>query len=284
MYGRRVRRALAAILLALLTSAVARAQDGDDQTHDMSQMDMSQMSHSTWTFMQDGVFNEIFNRQGGPRGGDEATAVNWWMGMLSRSVGNGQLTLTGMFSLDPATVGTRGYREIFQTGEAIDGRPNVDRQHPHDAFMQLSAAWRAPLSETTTVNVAAAPAGEPALGPVAYMHRASAAAIVFAPLSHHTFDATHISFGVVTAGVARGRWAAEGSVFNGREPDQDRWISIWAGWILSQADSGSARPTSGRLRCLPVAWSSRRNSSAETSFARPRQYRGRARDPTRCRR
>ncbi len=59
--------------------------------------------------------------------------------MLSRPAGKGQLTLTGMFSLEPATVGTRGYREIFQAGEATDGRPNLDRQHPHDAFMQLSA-------------------------------------------------------------------------------------------------------------------------------------------------
>jgi hypothetical protein len=239
MYGRWVRRALAAALLTLLTSAIVRAQDGDEQTHDMSQMNMS---HSTWTFMQDGVFNGLFNYQGGPRGGDQATAVNWWMGMLSRSVGKGQLTFTGMFSLDPATVGTRGYREIFQTGEAVDGRPNVDRQHPHDAFMQLSAAWRVPLSETTTVNVVAAPAGEPALGPVAYMHRASAAAIVFAPLSHHTFDATHISFGVISAGVARGRWAAEGSVFNGREPDQNRW----------DLDLGRLDSVSGRLWFRPT--------------------------------
>ena len=128
-----------------------------------------------------------------------------------------------MFSLDAATAGKRGYREIFQSGEAVDGRPNVDHQHPHDLFMQLSAGWRLALSDTTIVTVVGAPVGEPALGPVAFMHRASAAAIPFAPLSHHMFDSTHISFGVVTAGVSRGRWTAEGSIFNGREPDQDRW-------------------------------------------------------------
>jgi hypothetical protein len=220
MYGRLVRRALAGMALMLMTSAVARAQDTQEQPHDMSQMDMS---HSTWMFMQDGAFSGVFNHQGGPRGGNQMTAVNWWMGMLSRPAGSGKLTLTGMFSLEPATVGTRGYRELFQVGEAVDGRPNVDRQHPHDAFMQLSAAWSRPLSDTTSVSVAVAPVGEPALGPIPYMHRASAAAIVFAPLGHHTFDATHISFGVVTGGLTRGRWTAEGSVFNGREPDQDRW-------------------------------------------------------------
>jgi hypothetical protein len=233
MYGRLVRRALAGIALALLTSAVVRAQDADEQTHDMSQMDMS---HSAWTFMQDGVFNTVFNHQGSPRGGNQVTAVNWWMGMLSRSAGSGQLTLTGMFSLEPATVGTRGYREIFQAGEATDGRPNIDRQHPHDAFMQLSAGWHSSVSEQTAVSLAAAPVGEPALGPVAFMHRASAAAIVFAPLGHHTFDATHVSFGVVTGGVTHGRWAAEASVFNGREPDQNRW-----GFDFGRLDSVSGR-------------------------------------------
>jgi hypothetical protein len=223
MYGRSV-RALAAVVLTLLASVAVRAQDADeethDQTHDMSQMDMAS---SAWRFMQDGSFSAVFNHQGGPRGGNQVTAVNWWMGMLSRPLKSGQLTLSGMFSLEPATVGTRGYRELFQSGEAVDDRPNIDHQHPHDAFMQLSASWAKALSASTAVSVAAAPAGEPALGPIAFMHRASAAAILFAPLGHHTFDATHVSFGVVTGGVSRGRWGFEGSVFNGREPDQHRW-------------------------------------------------------------
>jgi len=233
MYGRWVRRALAGVLLTLFASVPVGAQDTDEQTHDMSHMDMS---NPAWTFMQDGSFNAVFNHQGSPRGGNELTGVNWWMGMLSRAAGNGQLTLTGMFSLEPATVGTRGYREIFQSGEALDGRPNVDRQHPHDAFMQVSAAWGTSLSESTSLNIAAAPVGEPALGPAAFMHRASAAAIIFAPLGHHTFDATHVSFGVVTAGVARKRWSVEGSVFNGREPDQHRWD-----FDLARPNSLSAR-------------------------------------------
>src|SRR5438034_11293457 len=96
------------------------------------------------------------------------------MGMLTRKVGNGTLTLNGMFSLDPATVGKDGYGEIFQVGEALNGRPLIDRQHPHDFFMQLAAVWRTPLTETTGFTIAGAPAGEPALGPVAFMHRASA--------------------------------------------------------------------------------------------------------------
>ena len=176
-----------------------------------------------WHFLQDGVVYGLFNHQGGPRGGDEFVVPNWWMGMWTRESGNQQFGLNAMFSLDPATVGKSGYREIFQVGEALDGKPLIDRQHPHDLFMQLAASWRKNLGDGTALIVAGGPAGEPTLGPVAFMHRASAAGLVFAPLGHHTFDSTHISFGVVTAGLERGRWTVEGSVFNGREPDEDRW-------------------------------------------------------------
>lgn len=177
----------------------------------------------SWTLMQDGVVYGLFNHQGGPRGGDEFKVPNWWMGMASRKAGKGDLTLTAMLSLDPATVGKSGYREIFQVGEALDGRPLIDRQHPHDLFMQLAAVWRVPLNERTGFTLAGGPAGEPALGPVAFMHRLSSAENPIAPLGHHTFDSTHISYGVVTAAIDRGPWMFEASLFNGREPDQERW-------------------------------------------------------------
>ena len=177
----------------------------------------------SWTLMQDGVVYGLFNHQGGPRGGDEFKVPNWWMGMASRKAGKGDLTMTAMLSLDPATVGKSGYREIFQVGEALDGRPLIDRQHPHDLFMQLAAVWRVPLNERTGFTLAGGPAGEPALGPVAFMHRLSSAENPIAPLGHHTFDSTHISYGVVTAAIDRGPWMFEASLFNGREPDQERW-------------------------------------------------------------
>ena len=173
--------------------------------------------------MQDGVVFANFNHQGGPRGGSEFVVPNWWMGMAGRDTRRGRVTLTGMFSLDPATVGKDGYREIFQAGEAFDGQPLIDRQHPHDFFMQLAAIWRIPITSSTGLTFAGGPVGEPALGPVAFMHRASAADNPTAPLGHHTFDSTHVAFGVVTAAVDHGPFLFEGSVFNGREPDEDRW-------------------------------------------------------------
>jgi hypothetical protein len=177
----------------------------------------------SWMVMQDGIVFGMFNHQGGPRGGDEFRVPNWWMGMMSRKVGKGDLTLTSMLSLDPATVGKSGYGEIFQVGETLNGAPLVDRQHPHDFIMQLAAVWRVPLNERTGFTIAGGPAGEPALGPVAFMHRQSAAEMPLAPLGHHTFDSTHIAFGVITAAVDHGPWLIEGSIFNGREPDEHRW-------------------------------------------------------------
>jgi len=186
-------------------------------------MQMNMPMNNGWQFMQDGIVFAEFNHQGGPRGGNEFVVPNWWMGMASRKLSRGQLTFTGMLSLDPATVGKDGYREIFQVGEALNGRPLIDRQHPHDLFMQLAAVWRTPVNESTGFTVAGGPAGEPALGPVAFMHRASAADNPTAPLGHHTFDSTHIAFGVVTAALDHGPWVLEGSAFNGREPDENRW-------------------------------------------------------------
>jgi len=191
------------------------------QPPDHQHMHMS--AGSTWQLMQDGTLFVELNHQPSARGGDELVAPNWWMGMAMRNTSHGRLMLTSMFSLDAATVGESGYREILQVGEALNGRPLIDRQHPHDAFMQLSAAWRIPLGEAAALTIAGAPVGEPALGPVAFMHRASAMDNPTAPLGHHTFDSTHVAFGVLTAGIDRARWTVEGSVFNGREPDQNRW-------------------------------------------------------------
>jgi hypothetical protein len=201
------------------SSPSASAQDAAPPPHDHAHM----AAKTGWTFMQDGLLFLEFNHQGGPRGGNEVVAPNWWMGMASRTMGRGDLILTSMFSLDRLTEGRAGYRELFQSGETLDGRPLVDRQHPHDFFMQLGAAWHLRLPHATRLTLAGGPVGEPALGPVAFMHRASALDNPTAPLTHHTFDSTHISFGVATVGVAHGPWTVEGSVFNGREPDENRW-------------------------------------------------------------
>jgi hypothetical protein len=201
------------------------------------------MPDAGWQYSQLGTVFAEFNHQGGDRGGDQFVAPNWWMGMAGRKTAHGDIALTGMLSLDAATVGRTGYRELFQTGEMLDGKPIVDWQHPHDLFMQLSASWRIPLGAHTGLTLTGAPVGEPALGPVAFMHRASAGDNPAAPLGHHSFDSTHISDGVVTASVDRGPWTIEGSVFNGREPDDQRW----------DLDFGPLDSVAGRVWFKPTA-------------------------------
>jgi hypothetical protein len=231
-------RAMLFMATFLMWTAVGTAQD----TTRTRAGQAAEPSAGGWQFMQDGIVFAEFNRQGGPRGGKELIVPNWWMGMAAGSAGNGMVTFTGMFSLDPATLGKDGYREIFQVGETLNGAPLIDHQHPHDLFMQLAASWRIPIAGSTAFTIAGGPAGEPALGPIAFMHRPSASENPFAPLSHHIFDSTHISFGVVTAAVDHGRWAIEGSVFNGREPDEDRW----------DVDFGALDSVSGRVWFRPT--------------------------------
>jgi hypothetical protein len=184
-------------------------------------------SHDTeqgkWSLGVDGVAFGTFDRQGSPRGDTQFISQNWLMAMGTRGIARGRLTLTGMVSAEPATVGRAGYSEIFQEGEAYRGLQVTDHQHPHDLLMQLAAAWRVPLGDHAGFTVAGGPVGEPALGPVAFMHRSSSSENPTAPLSHHIFDSTHVSTGVLTAGLDRGSLAIEASVFRGREPDEDRY-------------------------------------------------------------
>ena len=176
-----------------------------------------------WETMLHGFVYAVYDRQGGPRGDTKTFAESMVMVMGHRALGSGKLGLRAMLSLDP-TMGAAGYPLLFQTGETADGRkPLVDRQHPHDAFMELSASYSVPLGELGSVFGYVGLPGEPALGPPTFMHRFSGIRIPEAPLTHHWLDSTHITFGVVTLGTIRGPLKAEASWFNGREPDQHRW-------------------------------------------------------------
>jgi hypothetical protein len=191
-----------------------------------------------WLLMLHGEAKVGVNRQGGPRGVTKFESENWLMPMAFHKLGRGTLQLRGMFSLEPLTFSGAGSPQLFQTGESYRGRPLVDFQHPHDLFMEMSATWTLPLGERGTWYAYLGFPGEPALGPVAFMHRASASENPSAPLAHHLQDSTHISFGVFTTGFTY-RWLKlEGSLFNGREPDEHRYNLEFNPW-----DSRSFRVT-----------------------------------------
>ena len=176
-----------------------------------------------WATMLHGFINLAAADAGGPRGDSKIFSQSMLMGMAHRPLGEGSLTLRGMVSLDP-TMGKDGYPLLFQTGETADGAtPLIDRQHPHDFFMELAAIYSHPLSASTSAFLYVGYPGEPALGPPTFMHRFSGMDNPDAPLGHHWLDATHITFGVLTAGLVWNTIKLEGSVFNGREPDQHRW-------------------------------------------------------------
>ena len=187
-----------------------------------------------------------YDAQTTDRGDNQAIGVGWLMGMARRRFASSSLTARVMLSPEPWSAGYRGggYPLLLQTGETFEGQPLRDRQHPHDLFMEVAALYTHGIGKDLALQLYVAPAGEPALGPVAFPHRYSASADPFATLSHHWQDSTHISFGVVTLGVIS-RWAKlEGSWFNGREPDERRY-----NFDLRRPDSYAARlsvaPTPG---------------------------------------
>jgi hypothetical protein len=214
-------------------------------------------SLGAWGVMAHGVVFVDYNQQGGPRGEGKAESVNWLMLMEEHKLGSGNFLFREMFSAESLTSPHPGFPELFQTGETYHGQPLVDHQHPHNVFAELSFDYTHPIGvlfkEKVSWEFYGAAAGEPALGPVAFMHRASASELPMAPLSHHLQDSTHTSFGVINTGLMVNRIKVEGSIFNGREPDEKRYTIQFA-----PLDSWSTR--------LSVAAS--KNWTAEYSYGR----------------
>ncbi len=249
-----------AAILAAFVLPISAQVEPDHTGHDMSQTDMQQMDHMrmetpqnhaaemelgfssgtawqaisgpeymwmkrwrSWELMAHGNLFIDFNYQGGPRGAGKAESENWFMFMEQRKVGRGTLEFRQMLSAEPLTAPHPGFPELFQTGETYHGVALVDHQHPHDVFGEISARYVLPIGDRVNWILYGGPAGEPALGPVAFLHRNSALDNPAAPLGHHLQDSTHISFGVITTGITVNKFKLEGSVFNGREPDEKRY-------------------------------------------------------------
>ncbi len=189
-----------------------------------------------WGLMFHGLLFGGYDGQGGDRGGEAAVGIGWVMGMATRSFSSTNLTFRTMLSPEPWTMPGNGYPLLLQTGETYQGERLHDRQHPHELFMEVAAMVTQRIVPGFALQLYAAPSGEPALGPVAFPHRYSASFDPMATLGHHWLDSTHISFGVLTAGLVTRYAKLEGSWFNGREPDETR-----TDFDLKQPDSWSAR-------------------------------------------
>jgi hypothetical protein len=206
-----------------------------------------------WMLMAHGYAWAVHSDQGGPRGDDKSYVQSMAMLTAQRPLGDAaRLTVKSMFSLEPL-MSARGYPNLFATGETAGGEPLIDRQHPHDLFMELAARVDVDVAPGTSLFLYGGPVGEPALGPSAFMMRRSARYNPEAPISHHWFDSTHITYGVVTAGLASGAFQIEGSAFRGREPDEERW-----GIETPKLDSWSVRGS----------WTPTPNWAAQVSYGR----------------
>jgi hypothetical protein len=164
-----------------------------------------------------------------------------------------------MMSFELWTIGGCGYPDLLATGEICDDEAIHDRQHPHDLFMEIAAQYDRHLAKGVWLQLYGGPVGEPALGPVAFVHRVSGLSNAIAPITHHWFDSTHITYGVVTAGLYGRRWKIEGSVFNGREPDEQR----------TDFDFAAMDAWSGRIWFLPTSRWSLQFSAGQLTEAEP---------------
>jgi hypothetical protein len=265
MKGDRVRRVILSLVYFSVLSGLAAGQDSSLGAMQMGGMQMADhevsalpsphagsgtawepasvpahewmLMRNGWELMAHGVIFTDYNQQGGPRGEGKAESLNWGMLMEQHALGSGTILFRQMFSAESLTSPHPGFPELFQTGETYHGEPLVDHQHPHNVFAELSVLYTLPLGEKFSWELYGGPSAEPALGPVTYIHRSSAAELPMAPLSHHLQDSTHTSFGVVTTGFRIERVKLEGSAFNGHEPNEERWsiqpaaLDSWSGRV-----------------------------------------------------
>jgi hypothetical protein len=180
------------------------------------------MPGDDWMLMLHGYATGVYTDQSGPRGDSKAYVQSMAMIAAEKETNWGRIQLKSMMSLEPL-MSNRGYPNLFATGETAGGEPLVDRQHPHDLFMELAGRVDFNVGEDSRVFIYGGPVGEPALGPSAFMHRGSAKLNPEAPITHHWFDSNHITYGVATAGYTTSKFQVEGSIFTGREPDERRW-------------------------------------------------------------
>jgi len=287
-----VRTVLAAALHCFLLSAVVAAQQADKNTEEMQTAGMQMDNHGQMTMHADSFAQEIVHhgasgtsaepnstpvpmlmtmkanwmlmfhanallvdeQQSSQAGHDKFFSTNWFMGMAQHKAGPGTFLARMMLSLEPATISNRQYPLLFQQGETAFGTPIVNGQHPHDFFMELAALYDVKLGEKSLLSFYFAPMGDPAMGPTAYPHRASAAENPVAALGHHQQDSTHIADDVVTIGLTYGIARIEASGFHGQEPDEFRWdldqgkIDSWSTRLTIQpGKSWSAQYSYGRI-------------------------------------
>jgi hypothetical protein len=265
---------------SLIQQIEEHAISGTDVEPNSTPHPMVMTMKANWMLMLHGEGFVADIQQSGPRGADKLFSTNWVMPMAQRRLGNGKMTLRTMLSLEPASVSDRRYPELFQEGETAYGVPIVDGQHPHNFVMELAGMYDQPIGDRTLLTFYAAPVGDPALGPPAFPHRASAAEDPIAPLGHHLQDSTHIADDVVTFGATYRELKLEASGFHGREPGEERWdidqgkIDSWSTRAtVNPAENWSLQYSIGQLHAPEALFPAEniRRMTASLMYNRPLQ-------------
>lgn len=177
--------------------------------------------------------------------GDRKFGLRDWESVLSPPLLDGRLTFRAMTSIG-SLFDRGGMPSLVQTGGVYRHGYVHDRQHPHDLLMEVAADVRFGMAWLYI-----APVGAPALGPPAYMHRASAATDPAAPIGHHWQDASHVSYGVASIGMRWRGTAVEASAFNARESDYE---SPWPDFSHGKLDSFAGRASLALGPATMSAW------------------------------
>jgi len=251
-----------------LQEILRHSGSGTSAEPDSIPVPMLMKAKGKWTLMFHANAFVLDEQQSSPRGVDKFFSTNWFMGMAQRAAGPGVFTARAMLSLEPATITGREYPLLFQQGETAFGKPIADGQHPHNFFMEIAALYDLKMGKNGLLSIYAAPIGDPAIGPIAYPHRASASEDPLATLGHHQEDSTHIAEDVVTVGATYRILRIEASGFHGREPGENRW-NISQGKI----DSWSTRLTSPPGNNWSGQYSYSRIASPEALFPNENQER-----------
>lgn len=221
-----------------LQAIVSHTTSGTSAEPVSTSISMLMTRRGAWMLMFHANAFVLDQQQSSSRGADKFFATNWFMPMAQHPLGPGVFTARVMLSLEPATITERRYPLLFQQGETAFGLPIADGQHPHNFVMEIAALYDLKLGDKGLLSFYAAPVGDPAIGPTAYPHRASAMEDPVAALGHHQEDSTHVADDVVTVGLTYRIARIEASGFHGREPGEMRWDVA-----QGQIDSWSTRLT-----------------------------------------
>jgi hypothetical protein len=189
-----------------------------------------------WGLMLNGNIYTGYDYYSSDRGGKRFFGRNTLVGAFFRTFEHSEWLFRAALSLEPLTIGKRGYPQVLQSGQTAEGDRVHDRMYALDFFRELAATYSWEVSKEWGAMFYTALAGEPAIGPVTFTQRVSASPDPLAPLGFVAQESSHASFGVLTVGAFTRDLKLEASWFNGALPGNHRYTLA-----IRRPDSYAAR-------------------------------------------